>query len=172
MASTVAAQQDGSTSAHDRLLFIGCFIALITTSFGFILRALTLKEWGVQFALTETQKGEIFGAGLWPFAISIVLFSLVIDKVGYGKAMVFAFLCHLVSIVMTVRAQGYWDLYWANFVVALGNGPLNKDTGERLAFTVKKGDTVLFSSYAGTEVKISDDTYLIMTEEDILGVIE
>ena len=57
-------------------------------------------------------------------------------------------------------------------VIALGNGPLNKETGERLAFSVKKGDTVLLSSYAGTEVKISDETYLIMTEEDILGVIE
>ena len=54
----------------------------------------------------------------------------------------------------------------------LGNGPLNKETGERLSFSVKKGDTVLFGSYAGTEVKISDETYLIMTEEDILGVIE
>ena len=57
-------------------------------------------------------------------------------------------------------------------VVALGNGPLNKETGERLRFSVKKGDTVLFSSYSGTEVKINDETFLIMTEEDILGVIE
>ena len=122
MASTIAAQQGGTTSAHDRLLFVGCFIALITTSFGFILRAMTLDQWGVQFALSETQKGEIFGAGLWPFAISIVLFSLVIDKIGYGKAMVFAFLCHAVSVVLTVQAKGYWDLYWANFIVALGNG--------------------------------------------------
>jgi chaperonin GroES len=55
-------------------------------------------------------------------------------------------------------------------VIALGNGPLNKETGARLSFSVK--NTVLFSSYAGTEVKISDETYLIMTEEDILGVIE
>ena len=41
--------------------------------------------------------GQIFGVGLWPFAISIVLFSLVIDKIGYGKAMVFAFVCHVGS---------------------------------------------------------------------------
>jgi MFS family permease len=122
MASSVAAQQGSTSSAHDRLLFLGCFIALITTSFGFILRAMTLDQWGVQFALSETQKGEIFGAGLWPFAISIVLFSLVIDKIGYGKAMVFAFVCHAASVVLTVQAQGYWDLYWANFIVALGNG--------------------------------------------------
>jgi chaperonin GroES len=37
---------------------------------------------------------------------------------------------------------------------------------------VKKGDSVIFSSYSGTEVKIDSETYLIMTEEDILGVIE
>lgn len=109
-------------STADRLLFIGCFVSLITTSFGFVLRAMTLNEWGVQFALSETEKGEIFGAGLWPFAISIVLFSLVIDKVGYGRAMAFAFVCHAASVVMTVLAKDYWDLYWANIVVALGNG--------------------------------------------------
>ena len=41
-----------------------------------------------------------------------------------------------------------------------------------MPFTVKKGDDVLFTSYAGTEIKIDDQEYLIMTEDDILGVIE
>ena len=58
-------------------LFWACFIALIATAFGFIVRALTLGDIGAEFGLTETQKGELFGVGLWPFAISIVLFSLV-----------------------------------------------------------------------------------------------
>ncbi len=57
-------------------------------------------------------------------------------------------------------------------IVALGNGILNKETGEYMPFTVKKGDQVIFSSYAGTEVKIGDDEMLILTEDDILGVIE
>ncbi len=57
-------------------------------------------------------------------------------------------------------------------IVALGNGNLNRDTGEYLPFSVKKGDRVIFSSYAGTEVKIDDEEMLIMTEDDILGVIE
>ncbi len=56
-------------------------------------------------------------------------------------------------------------------VIAVGNGILNKDSGEWMPFNVKKGDSVIFSSYAGTEVKIDNETYLIMTEEDILGVI-
>ena len=57
-------------------------------------------------------------------------------------------------------------------VVALGNGLLNKETGEYMPFTVKKGDRVLFNSYAGTEIKIDDEELLIMTEDDILGVID
>jgi chaperonin GroES len=57
-------------------------------------------------------------------------------------------------------------------VIALGNGLLNKETGEYMPFTVKKGDRVLFNSYAGTEIKIDDEELLIMTEDDILGIID
>ena len=57
-------------------------------------------------------------------------------------------------------------------VVATGNAILNKETGEYLPFSVKKGDSVLFSSYSGTEVKIDGEDYLIMTEEDILGIVD
>ncbi len=56
-------------------------------------------------------------------------------------------------------------------VLAVGNGRLNKDTGEYIPFTVKKGDRVIFTSYAGTEIKIGDEDVLIVTEDDILGVI-
>ena len=57
-------------------------------------------------------------------------------------------------------------------VIAVGNGVLNKQTGEYMPFTVRKGDQVIFSSYSGTEVKIGDDEMLILSEDDILGVIE
>ncbi|MBU3684433.1 MAG: co-chaperone GroES [Phycisphaerales bacterium] len=57
-------------------------------------------------------------------------------------------------------------------VMAVGNGILNKDKGTYVPFTVKKGDTVIFSSYSGTEVKIDGEPYLIMTEEEILGIVE
>ena len=57
-------------------------------------------------------------------------------------------------------------------VMAVGNGNLNRETGEYLPFTVKKGDRVIFSSYAGTEIKIEGADYLIMTEDDILGTID
>jgi len=56
-------------------------------------------------------------------------------------------------------------------VLALGEGALDKN-GKRQDFQVKAGDRVIFSSYAGTEVKLSGDEYLIISEDDILGVVE
>jgi chaperonin GroES len=56
-------------------------------------------------------------------------------------------------------------------IVALGTGKRDED-GKLIPFEVKKGDRVLISKYGGTEIKIDDKNYLIMREEDILGVIE
>ena len=56
-------------------------------------------------------------------------------------------------------------------VIAVGKGRLT-DTGERLPMDVQKGDNVLFAKYAGTEFKIDEDEYLILSEKDILAVVE
>ena len=56
-------------------------------------------------------------------------------------------------------------------VVSVGNGKLGDD-GKRIPLEIKKGDNILFGKYSGTEVTIEDKEYLIMREDDILGVIE
>lgn len=56
-------------------------------------------------------------------------------------------------------------------IVAVGAGKLD-DKGHRVPMEVKVGDTVLFSKYGGTDVKIDGEEYLIMREDDILGIVE
>ncbi|HIP40296.1 MAG TPA: co-chaperone GroES [Desulfocapsa sulfexigens] len=56
-------------------------------------------------------------------------------------------------------------------VVAVGPGKV-ADNGERVALQVKEGDMVLFSKYGGTDVKLAGEDFLIMREDDILGVVE
>ncbi len=56
-------------------------------------------------------------------------------------------------------------------IIALGDGKL-LDSGERAKFQVKKGDKVVFTSYAGTEIDIDGEEYLLMAEDDILAIIE
>ena len=55
-------------------------------------------------------------------------------------------------------------------VVALGTGKIDEN-GNKVEFTVKQGDKVLISKYGGTEIKIDGEGYLIMREDDILGII-
>jgi chaperonin GroES len=56
-------------------------------------------------------------------------------------------------------------------VLAVGPGA-RKDDGSRAALDVKTGDTVLYAKYAGTEVKLGDDKYLILKETDVLAIVE
>ncbi len=56
-------------------------------------------------------------------------------------------------------------------VIAVGNGKVQED-GKVRPLDVKAGDRILFSKYAGTEIKIEGEEHLIMREDDILGVIE
>ncbi len=56
-------------------------------------------------------------------------------------------------------------------IAAIGKGKLD-DAGKRVAMEVKVGDRVLFSKYGGTDVKLDGEDYLIMREDDILGIVE
>ena len=56
-------------------------------------------------------------------------------------------------------------------VIAVGSGKVLED-GKKTPLEVKKGDRVLFGKYSGTEIKIDGDEFLMMREEDILGVVE
>ena len=58
-------------SPRNSRLFWGCFIALVTCAFGFVVRAQVIGEWQTEFNLSETQKGDILGVGFWPFAFII-----------------------------------------------------------------------------------------------------
>ncbi|MFT4842256.1 MAG: MFS family permease [Planctomycetota bacterium] len=132
------------STSNDRLVFWGCFIALITTAFAFITRAFLVNIpdlWPAQFGLDNVQGQELFGAGIWPFAISIILFSLIIDRIGYRAAMIFSVVCYAIYSYMALQAYGivnaeglseadlamaradaYEYLYWGSVVLGLGNG--------------------------------------------------
>jgi MFS family permease len=123
-------QTAGAPGLNEKLLFWACFASIVATAFGFVVRSQIVGEWAREYGLSVTEVTKINGVGLWPFAISIVLFSLIIDKIGYGPAMAFAFVCHVGSAVMTIltpmiarsNEQAYNLLYFSTFILALGNG--------------------------------------------------
>jgi chaperonin GroES len=56
-------------------------------------------------------------------------------------------------------------------VIAVGNGKIGED-GKRIALEIQEGDRILFGKYSGTEVKVEGEEYLIMREDDVLGIID
>jgi chaperonin GroES len=56
-------------------------------------------------------------------------------------------------------------------VIAVGNGKIAED-GKRIPLDVKAGDKILFGKYSGSEVKVEDEEYLILREEDVLAIME
>lgn len=119
--TTASAAADASAGSNRRL-FLACFIALVATSFIFGVRANIIGDLQAKFNLSEAQKGNINGVGMWPFALSIIVFSLIIDWIGYKATALFAIGCHVVSLILTVMATGYDSLYWSTFLVAVANG--------------------------------------------------
>ena len=142
-----------NSSQKEEGLFIACVIALVATSFGFVSRALLLNTIGVEFALTESKKGAIQGAGLFPFALSIIFFSLIVDRIGYGRAMVFAWLTHVISAIITITAHSYTMLYVGTFLFALANGTIEAVVNPVTATLFPKDRThrlnILHSGWAG-----------------------
>lgn len=130
--TTESHHHSGEMTAANAVLFWGCFIALVTTAFGFIARMFLIPTWSAEFGLDPAQAGRLAGIGIWPFAVSIIGFSLIIDRIGYKVAMLIAFVGHITWAVMGVSAfflsqQGnketaYQLLYWGSLILGLGNG--------------------------------------------------
>jgi DHA2 family metal-tetracycline-proton antiporter-like MFS transporter len=118
---TQAAPALSDEKSHMKL-FWACFIALVATSFVFGIRANTLGALQDSLNLSEQQKGAINGAGMWPFAVSIIFFSLVIDYIGYKTVAIFAILCHLVSLYFHLQSKTYHDFYWSTLLISVANG--------------------------------------------------
>jgi len=119
-------------SSNNNILFIGCFLALVTTAFGFITRVFLVGTWSDAFGLDPAQAGKLMGIGIWPFFIAIIFFSLLVDRIGYKIAMIIAFVGHMSWGIMGYLAYqqlqvgnidtAYNLIYWGSLIFALGNG--------------------------------------------------
>ena len=115
-----------------RLLWAG-FVAILAAGVGFSVRgASVLGAWSDAFGFTQTELGGITGGGLVGFGVIIILSSFIAEKIGYAKLMLFAFIVHFLSAVVTLAAPAvfaaagkdatFWTLFVGMFLFAIGNG--------------------------------------------------
>ena len=109
-------------NVHKKQLFVASCLALLVTSLSFGIRAGILGRLGVQFELNTQQLGTIAATAFWGFPLAIVVGGMVVDAIGMKKLLVAAFLFHLIGIVLTIFATGYWSLFISTLLIGIANG--------------------------------------------------
>ena len=127
---TVSVSKHGIAPNAMRLLWAGS-LAIFAAAIGAGVRGGILANWAADFGFTGAQLGAIGGAGFTGFCFGIIIGGVVVDKIGYGKLVVAAFLFHVLSAFVTFAATkgqdqstAYLFLYIGTFVFALANGTL------------------------------------------------
>ncbi len=103
-------------------LFIASCLALLVTGLSFGIRAGILDKLGVDFALDQSQLASITAAAFWGFPLAIVIGAFVVDLIGMKRLLVAAFVFHLIGILLTIFANGYWTLFLSTLLVGIANG--------------------------------------------------
>ena len=110
------------TEGQKRRLLVASFGALMAAGFGFVFRAMVPELWGLEFHVTDSEVGQLFGAGIWPIAVMMILNSFLIDKIGYKASMLAACFFQVVSVVLTIVAGSFEEMWWACFFAGVGHG--------------------------------------------------
>ena len=110
------------TESDKSKLFWASFLALTAAGVGFVFRVMIPQMWADTFQVTLADVGVLTGAALWPIAVTMILFSLLVDKIGYKISMFFAFALQTASVVLTYIATDFNTMWWACFCAGLGHG--------------------------------------------------
>jgi MFS family permease len=103
-------------------LFWASCLALLVTSLSFGIRAGILNRLGIEFNLNAQQLGTIAATAFWGFPLAVVIGGFVVDIIGMKRLLLMAFLFHLLGIVLTVFAEGYWSLFLSTLLIGIANG--------------------------------------------------
>ena len=130
-----------------RLLWAG-FMAILAAGVGFAIRNGIGAKWASEFSFTNLQIGLVGGAGFSGFCFGIIIGGIIVDKIGYGKLIVTAFLLHVLSAVVTLmpatsmaNETAFLLLFTGTFIFALANGTLEAVANPLVATLFPKNRT-------------------------------
>ena len=103
-------------------LFLASCMALIVTSLSFGIRAGILNKLGTEFNLSTAELGTIASTAFWGFPLSVIIGGIIVDKIGMKQLLTVGFVLHLLGIVMTIFANGFWALFFSTLCIGLANG--------------------------------------------------
>lgn len=107
---------------QSRKLFVASCFALLVTSLSFGIRAGILGRLGIEFHLSVKELSIITSTAFWGFPLAVVIGGFIVDLVGMKRLLVAAFALHLLGIILTVFASGFWSLFISTLFIGMANG--------------------------------------------------
>jgi len=117
---------------RSRLFYASC-IALIVTAMTFAIRAGILSQLGTDFGIDNKQLGFINSMAFWGFPVATILGGLLYNSVGPKRIMMAAFVFHILGLLLTIFAGGFWTLLISTFFIGLANGSVEAGANPMIA---------------------------------------
>ena len=105
-----------------KILFGASNLALVVTALTFATRGGFIAPWMEEFNLTATEVGWIVGTAFWGFTLAMVVLGPLVDAMGIGRVLNIAFAGHVLGLVLTIIASGFWTLFFSTLVIGIANG--------------------------------------------------
>ncbi len=128
-------------------LFTASCMALTVTSMTFAIRAGMIEPLGKEFNLSNTELGWITGMAFFGFPVATTLGGFFVDTLGMKKWMVAAFGAHLLGLILTIFAGGFWTLFLSTFLVGFANGMVEAVCNPLVASMYPNNKTVMLNKF-------------------------
>ena len=135
-----------STINAKRLFNASC-IALTVTAMTFAIRAGILSQLGTDFGLTDKQLGYVNQMAFLGFPIATIVGGLLYNSLGPRKLLWIAFGCHIIGLVMTIFAGGFWSLLISTFFIGFANGSVEAGCNPMIADMYHKNQTTMLNKF-------------------------
>lgn len=108
---------------NKKKLYLASRIALIATAMTFAIRADLLgNTFGAIFELSNEDIGWCIGTAFWGFTLAMIFGGFLVDLWGMKAILIFAFIAHLLGIIVTIFSTGFWTLFFSTLLIGIANG--------------------------------------------------
>ena len=136
-----------SEDINKNKLFVACCLALTVTAMTFAIRAGILGQLSQEFALSDTELGWINAMAFLGFPIATMLGGLLYNLLGAKKLVIIAFVGHILGLVLTMNADGFWSLLISSFCIGFANGSVEAGCNPLIADMYHKNKTTMLNRF-------------------------
>ncbi|WP_100614270.1 MFS transporter [Confluentibacter citreus] len=128
-------------------IFLAACVSLVVTSMTFAIRAGILTQLGTDFEISNEKLGWINSMAFLGFPLAMIIGGLLYNSIGAKKLMTVAFVCHILGLILTIYAGGFWMLIISTFFIGFANGSVEAACNPMIADMYTNNRTAMLNKF-------------------------